>query len=139
MDLRARASFRHWTTVGLRYCDQDPLGHVNNAAMAAFLEQARVELVSPLLRAGGHDKIDIVLARVTIDYVAELTYPGNVEIGTRIARIGTKSLHLEHGVFKGASAACAGTGDCVLVFFDLTARKSIEPPAGLRAALNELA
>ena len=32
--VRSRADYRAWTRVSLRYNDLDPLGHVNNAAMA---------------------------------------------------------------------------------------------------------
>src|SRR5262245_48513041 len=138
IDLRSRASFRHWSSVGIRYCDQDPLGHLNNGAMAAFLEQARVELIQPLVKAAGRERLDIVLARVIIDYVDELTYPGHVEIGTRVAHIGTKSFRLVHGVFRGGTERCAGTGECVLVLFDLNRRASVALPADIRAALTAL-
>lgn len=137
-DLHSRSSFRQWTSVSIRYCDQDPLGHVNNAAMAAYIEQARVALIYPILRAHVGPQLDLVLARIVIDYVRELQFPGTVEIGTRVARLGTKSLTLSHSVFKDGSGDCAATAECAIVFFDLTTRRSVEPPGAVRAAIAAL-
>ena len=137
-DLTARASFQHWVTHTIRYNDQDPVGHVNNAAMATFLEQGRTMFIYPLMRKHARPELEIVLARVTIDYLKELHFPGTVDIGSRVERVGNKSLLLTHGVFKGESDACVTTGECTLVFFDKIKRTSTTPPDALRAELMEL-
>jgi acyl-CoA thioester hydrolase len=137
-DLKSRASFANWTRITLRYCDQDPLGHVNNGALPMSLEQARVELVYPLLRKHAGPSLELVLARTVIDYAAEITYPGMIEVGSRISRIGTKSFDTAHGIFTAGSGRAVGTGECILVFFDTAARRSVEPPPALRTALAAL-
>ena len=134
---RVRAQYNHWTTVSIRYCDQDPVGHINNAAMAAFLEQARVNLVYPLLKRFGGPHFELVIARLVIDYLNELHFPGNVEVGTRVARLGSKSFTLHHGVFMAGEETCAATAECVMVFFDVSKRASTLPPPELRAALED--
>jgi acyl-CoA thioester hydrolase len=133
-----RASFRHWTTVSIRYNDQDPLGHVNNAAFATYLEQARCMFVYPLMRAHGGGDLDLVLARLELDYLSELAFPGNVEIGSRLARLGTKSLTLEHAIYAEGAGQPAASARCVIVFFDTRARASVVPPAEIAAALARL-
>lgn len=135
IDLANRALFRAWTHVSVRYNDLDPLGHVNNAAMAIFLEQARCELVTPLLKAVSRD-LDMVLATTTMAYLKELHYPGTVDIGTVATRIGSKSFALAHGVFQ--DGVCAGTANLVLVCFDLAQRQSTVPPPSVRALLSDL-
>lgn len=134
---RTRESYHHWTTVTIRYCDQDPIGHINNAAMAAYLEQARVALVYPLLHRFAGPQMELVIARLTIDYLNELTFPGSVEVGSRIARLGGKSFILHHGVFKAGEETCAATAECIMVYFDVRKRSSVLPPAEVRAALEE--
>ena len=138
LDLKSRATFRHWSQVPLRYVDQDPLGHVNNAALPMCLEQARVELISPLMKAHAGPDADIIIARLLLDYVQEITYPGTIEIGMRLVRIGTKSFVTAHGMFMQGSDTCVGTAESVLVMFDTRLRTSIVPDAGLRAALERL-
>jgi len=134
-DLTARALFRAWTQITVRYNDLDPLGHVNNAAMAIYLEQARCELIAPKLKAVDRS-LDMVLASTTLDYKTELHYPGLVEVGTVATRIGTKSFELAHGVFQ--DGICAGTGKVVLVVFDLDKRASTAIPTSVRDVLQGL-
>ncbi len=135
VDLTSRAVFRAWNSVSVRYNDLDPLGHVNNTAMAIFLEQARCELITPELKTFGRH-LDMVLASTKLDYLHELKYPGTIEIGTIATRIGSKSFELAHGVFQGST--CAGTGSVVMVFFDLDKRASVAPPAEIRALVAGL-
>ena len=52
IDLTDRASFSHWTPVSIRFSDQDPLGHVNNVALAAYVEAGRTMLIDQFLVSG---------------------------------------------------------------------------------------
>lgn len=135
VDLTQRSIFRAWNSVSVRYNDLDPLGHVNNAALAIFFEQARCELITPKLKTFGRH-LDMVLASTKLDYLHELKYPGIVEIGTIATRVGSKSFELAHGVFQDGT--CAGTGSVVMVFFDLDKRASAAPPDEIRALVTEL-
>ena len=73
-----------------------------------------------------------------IDYLKELNFPGNVEIGSRIARIGGKSFTLQHAVFKAGEEGCVATAECIMVYFDASKRASTLPPPEVRAALEKL-
>lgn len=134
-DLRSRDSFRIWTRIPIRYSDLDPIGHVNNAITPMFFEEARCSVIYPALQANGRSNLDLVLVRTVIDYVKELSYPGAVDIGTRVHRVGTKSLHMVHGVFDVSTGACAATGECILVIFDQKNRVSVAPPDDVRSRL----
>lgn len=137
-DLKRRATFTWWLTMPLRYRDLDTLGHVNNAAIPMFFEQARTEFFEPLLRGEANTGLDTVIARVVVDYLAEIHYPGSVDIGMTCTRIGNKAFTLAHGVFDHGTDHCVGTGEAVMLIFDLKARKSIPPPPQVRAALEGL-
>ncbi|MBL4690547.1 MAG: acyl-CoA thioesterase [Rhodospirillales bacterium] len=133
-DLTDAGTFRHWTPVSLRFSDQDSLGHINNVAYGAYVEQARVALIDALLRSRG-EGIDYILANVQIDYHREMHFPGTVDVGARLLRIGTKSITTGYGLFKdGGNVATAGS---VNVFFDPATRKSIAIPDSLRRRLEE--
>jgi|LNFM01.1.fsa_nt_gb acyl-CoA thioester hydrolase len=133
--LMDRVVFRQWCRVPVRYNDLDPLGHVNNTATAIFFEEARCQLITPKLKAHGAH-VDMVLAATSIDYRRELHYPGEVEIGTVLTRLGSKSFSLAHGIFQ--DGICAGTGEVVLVVFDLERRTALAPPDDVRAFLETL-
>ena len=133
-DLTDAGSFRHWTPVSLRFSDQDNLGHINNVAYAAYVEQARVALIDKLLRSRG-DEIDYILANVQIDYRREMHFPGNVDVGARLLRVGNKSITTGYGLFKDRNnVATAGS---VNVFFDPATRKTMAMPDSLRRVLEE--
>lgn len=106
----------------LRYGDTDRQGHVNNAVFATFMETGRVELIynpdDPLLEDG----FSFVLAKLDINYIAEVLWPGTVEIGTRVTRVGRSSVSMQQAVFQNGKL-CA-SAETVVVHFDQTTRKS---------------
>ena len=120
--------------MALRFQDLDTLGHVNNVAYNWIVEQARVMFWRPFLAQWGHDRIDTIVVRVAVDYFAELDFPGEVEVGARVSRIGNKSLVLQSPVFKGDT--CHALGESVIALFDKIERKTVAPPPDFRAALE---
>jgi acyl-CoA thioester hydrolase len=86
----------------LRYGDTDRQGHVNNAVFGTFLETGRCEL----LELGFGDSwreadSSIVIARLELDFLAEVLWPGRVEIGTAVIKLGNSSIRLEQALFQG--------------------------------------
>ena len=135
VDLTRADTFTRWTKVSLRFSDQDSLGHINNVAYAAYVEQARVALIDSLLRSRGKDAgIDYILASVTIDYRREMHFPGAVDVGARLLKIGTKSITSGYGLFKDGSNVATATS--VNVFFDPATKKTVPIPDALRQALE---
>lgn len=118
----------------LRYGDTDRQGHVNNAVFATFMETGRVELIynpqAPLLEDG----FSFVLAKLDIDYLAEVLWPGTVEIGTRVVKVGRSSVTMEQAVFQ--NAVCCARALTVVVHFDQTTRKSHPFSEAQRAKLE---
>lgn len=135
IDLTRRETFRRFTPVTIRFCDTDKLGHVNNVSIASYFEASRCELFDAVLKeaAVGPD-IDYVLARVAIDFMRELHYPGTVEVGGRFLRVGNRSITTGYGAFINGS--CFATGEAVNVFFNVKTRASIVPPPELRRLLE---
>lgn len=128
------ARFPHWADDVVRFSDQDGAGHVNNTAIAVYVETGRLafvhELVLPERRRGER----FVAARVAIDYLREAHWPGRIRIGTRVARVGSKSATLEHLVLKdGEPIAYA---ECVIAF--MAGPKAAELPLDVRARLEAL-
>lgn len=106
----------------LRYGDTDRQGHVNNAVFATLLETGRAELVY----AAGDKLIDadcaFVIVRLHLDFIGEIRWPGRVEIGTRVARIGTSSVTLDQALFQRGS--CVATAQTVIVQMNESTRRS---------------
>lgn len=136
-DLTDRGVFRAWTTEKLRYADTDRQGHVNNAVFATLCEAGRVAFLydpaAPLTAPG----TAFVIARLILDYRAELNFPGTVDVGTGVLSIGTSSFRLAQGLF--AAGGCVATSESVIVLMDETTRRSTPLPPEVRARLAALA
>ncbi|MEM7749023.1 MAG: acyl-CoA thioesterase, partial [Pseudomonadota bacterium] len=100
IDLQDRSVYRAWTSHTIRYNDLDPLGHVNNAVYSTFVEAGRTALLQPLFKEHAHLNLDTVLVRTVLDFHKELRYPGDVDIGTGVQRIGNTSVVFINGIFK---------------------------------------
>ncbi|MFQ5763376.1 MAG: acyl-CoA thioesterase [Rhodospirillales bacterium] len=132
-NLTDAGSFRRWTQVSLRFSDQDSLGHINNVAIAQYVEQGRVALIDGLMKDRGDD-IDYILANVHIDYRREMRFPGTVDVGGRLLAIGTKSITTGYGLFKDGQNVATATS--VNVFFSPKTGKTISIPDKLRRMLE---
>ena len=87
--------------IEIRWRDVDAYGHVNNAVYLNYLEEARDAWVQSVLGAISGSTWDFVLARVEIDFRAELTQDdGAVIVRCTLDRIGRSSLGTREEVRK---------------------------------------
>jgi len=90
----------HEERIRIRWRDMDAYGHVNNAVYLNYLEEARDAFVQKVL-GPVTNAWDFVLARVAIDYRAELTQDdGEVLVRCRLDSIGRASLRTREEVAK---------------------------------------
>ena len=137
LDLTSRATYRHWSPVTIRFSDQDSLAHINNVALAQYFEVARTAYVYDVIKLAGPEavaKVEFILARVVIDFVRELHYPGQVDVGARMIRLGNKSMTSGYGIFRGDD--CIATSEAVNVFYDMKTRATMRPPERVREILT---
>jgi acyl-CoA thioester hydrolase len=120
----------------IRYADLDPQGHVNNAVFATYLESSRVAIIYAAKDGLQVEGTTSVLARLEVDFLRELHWPGTVEVGTAVAEIGKSSYTFTQGIFHDGT--CAGTGRATLVLIDRATRRSRPLPAELVARLEQL-
>jgi acyl-CoA thioester hydrolase len=106
----------------LRYVDTDRQGHVNNAVFASFLETGRVQFLYDGQKALASDNATFVIARLEVNFIAEVNWPGEVMIGTGITRVGNSSMHVFQGLFQ--DGRCVATATTVIVQMNEATRKS---------------
>lgn len=133
-DLTSRDTFGFWTTEKLRFCDTDLQGHINNAVFAEMAEAGRVAFLFDPAAPAAPPGCTFVIARLVIDYRAEMTWPGTVDIGTTVLSVGKSSMRLGQGMFT--AAGCAATAETVIVVMDQSTRRSAPIPPDLRARLE---
>lgn len=135
-DLPRLDDFPHRATDKLRYGDTDRQGHVNNAVFSTFMETGRVELMLMHLEGMPPEGCELVIANLTLDFRGEIRWPGEVQIGTRVARVGRSSITMDQAIFQGE--LCAATAQTTLVMIDAETRRSAPFGEELTARLDAL-
>jgi len=134
IDLRDRSVYASWSRVSIRFSDLDPNGHANNGAINAYFEDGRVAFRHDFMGDSGIDLIQgFAVVGFDAAYLGHVRYPGEVEVGTVVTRIGNSSFDLGQGVFQGET--CAATARVAQVYFDPSTGRSRPLPDPLRAAL----
>lgn len=85
----------------IRYRDTDRQGHVNNAVFGTYFETGRVELLYNANNGFLSPNCSFVVAKVTLELLQEIHWPGKVDIGTGILRIGNSSLVVGANLYQG--------------------------------------
>jgi acyl-CoA thioester hydrolase len=124
-------------TEQVRFRDLDPMGHVNNAVFLTYLEQARVDFFAQAGAATQLEDMNMVVARVEIDFKAPVRLGQTVDISVRASRFGTKSFDLDYELrVQGELIAEARS---VQVAYDYERREPVEVPADWREKLAAVA
>ena len=136
-DPTSRALYRHWTQVTIRYADLDPNNHVNNRAINQYFADGRVSLRQQhLCDLPSGVLTGFALVKFTATYRSTLHFPGTVEVGTAVTRIGRTSYELSQGIFQGDT--CAATAEVVTVHLNQDRSGSSPLPMPVRTLLEAL-
>jgi acyl-CoA thioester hydrolase len=118
----------------------DALGHVNNVIYIRYVESGRIAYFNAIgadagLDGGGEGPI---LADIQCSFIGQLRYPAQIDIGTRTAKIGTKSFTVEAGIFLAGEDAPVATSKAVVVWFDYVNQRTAPLLDALRERVLEL-
>ena len=101
-------NFPYRLSDNVRFGDLDPNQHVNNAVYATYFESSRVSLVKDKANGLMPDGFGWVLVRLDIHFRHELHWPGTIELGLCVHKLGRTSVHFDQAVFsKGRCVASA--------------------------------
>ncbi len=131
LELTKRERFSYFHREQIRFSDTDMLGHVNNVAYAAIVESGRIAYLRSVVSG-----LYTVMARIEIDYRAELHYPAEIDVGCTVLRVGRSSIVMGNGVFHGD--LCGAAAVTTLVLIDKETRRSTPIPDEVRAKLDTL-
>lgn len=110
-------------TTPLRFAETDALGHINNTVVPVWFEAAR----EPIFRVFNPEMDlttwNLIIAKIEVNYLAQIHYPGEVEIKTFISKLGNSSLNISQEVYQNAQKVAFG--ECVMVKFDYSTNKSV--------------
>ena len=121
-------------TVEPRFYETDAFRHVNNTVVAGWFETAREPIFRLFAPSMKPEDLALILARIEVDFVAQIHYGLPVTIETGIGRIGTSSFVVLHRAFQDGREVARGRA--VQVHFDWTTQASRALPQALRDELT---
>jgi acyl-CoA thioester hydrolase len=135
----SRSDYVHWVSIPVRWGDMDALGHVNNAMYFRYAESGRIAYFTTVGADSGLDGSGEgpILADIQCSFLGQVRYPAQLEIGTRTAKLGTKSFTIEAGMFIAGEDAPVATSRAVVVWFDYVNQRSAALPHALRTRVLE--
>jgi acyl-CoA thioester hydrolase len=137
---RERGSYRHFITISTRWADNDAYGHVNNAIFYQWFDTAVNQwlIKQGLLDIEAGDPIGLVV-ETGCTYFAPLSYPGDVEVGIALERLGSSSVTYKLGVFAAGTGDPAAEGHFTHVYVSRERRRPVPLPEDWRTKLVTLA
>ncbi|MEO6605416.1 MAG: thioesterase family protein [Aeromicrobium sp.] len=134
-----RMDFPVLRTITTRWEDEDVYGHVNNVVYYSYFDTA---VNGFLIDATGTDirRLDAVglVAETQCEFKRELNFPGDVQAGLAVSKLGTSSIIYRIGLFQGESDEPAAIGRFVHVYVDSTTREVTPIPQSIQDAVAPL-
>jgi len=135
-----RGAYPHFTPLQTRWMDNDVYGHVNNVTYYSYFDTAvNAYLVEQGALDIEHGEVIGLVVETGCQYFAPISFPDELEIGIRVARMGRSSVRYEVGVFKKGDTESRAAGHFVHVYVDRAARRPVTLPPALQTALGKIA
>lgn len=136
MNSSTSASEQYVVEVGVRWGDQDALGHVNHAVAVSLMAEARMQWLGLDAPAEGYPDFrePKLVASLMVEYCAPVEYGSPLAMAMRVTRIGRTSYTLVHEAIQDGETRFIGS--VVLVPRDTDSGRSRELTARERAYLT---
>lgn len=132
----SREFYKQWTSINLRYGDTDRQGHINNAVYCTLYESGRVDFLFKGQDSVAGPGTSFVIARLSLDYLNEMHFPGVAEVGSRIIKIGNSSFTVAQAIFF--EGKCTSTAESIIVVLDDKTGKPTAITDSLREKLTSI-
>lgn len=134
-----RTAFALVRAISTRWTDNDVYGHVNNAIYYQYFDSV---INAYLVERGGLDirsgAVVGFIVRSECDYFAPVSYPGDVEVGVKVEKLGNSSVTYALGLFAPGQGEPCALARMVHVFVDTATQRPVPIPGELRLALQAL-
>ncbi|NQZ80916.1 MAG: acyl-CoA thioesterase [Colwellia sp.] len=121
--------------IATRFSDTDGLGHINNTMVPVWFEGARDPVFKWFMPDLDLTQWNLILAKIDVEFHAQMYYGEKMEIRTYIGRIGGSSFDVYQELWQNGSRCASGTA--VMVYFDYQTNKSLKIPEEIKVTMQE--
>jgi acyl-CoA thioester hydrolase len=120
--------------------EMDALRHINNVVYFRYFENARIAYFEKIKfwEFMNNTGIGPILASTKCKYIAPLTFPDTVLVGTRTSEIKEDRFVMEYGLVSKRLQRIAAKGEAVLVTYNYHEKKKAPVPEALRRIISEI-
>ena len=138
-DALEKANYRYFLGITTRWMDNDVYGHVNNVTYYSYFDTIANHF---LIQEGGLDihNGDIVgfVVSSSCQYRSPIAFPGNIQSGLRVEKLGNSSVQYGIAIFKGDETLASAHGKFTHVFVKRGTNTPVPIPSSLRSLLEGL-
>lgn len=131
----AAGTFRFRHPVEVRFRDLDPMGHAHHTLPLIYFEDARAAYWREVAGRPDVEAIDYIMGEFHVRYHARIRYPGHLDVGVRVERLGTRSFTMAYEV-RDADGVLLASGRSEQVMFDYANDASVAIPAPVRERIE---
>lgn len=134
-----REAFARFVAVSTRWSDNDPYGHINNAAYYLFFDAAvnAILIEAGLLDPVSSDVIGLVVETNCV-YFSSLAFPDAIEVGVAVEELGRSSVRYIVSAFKAGAPFASAQGRYTHVYVHRVTQRPTAIPEGHRQLLEGL-
>lgn len=130
-----KGPYRATVEIPVRFRDTDGMGHVNNAVYLTYLEMAREQYWREVFGLTDYRGVDIIMARVEIDFRAPIVPGDTIVVGLRASALGLKSFDFQYEGWRTADGVVVFASRSVQVMYDYAAGRPKELSPEARAKI----
>ena len=134
-----RADYAVFTRLQTRWMDNDVYGHMNNVVHYSLFDTAVNGwlMENDLLDPKTSESYGLVV-ETGCRYHSELGFPGWIDAGLRVTKLGTSSIRYEIALFDEASDEAAAEGFFIHVYVSRASHRPVPIDARRRAVISKL-
>jgi acyl-CoA thioester hydrolase len=134
-----RSAYKVFRSLGTRWMDNDAYGHVNNVVYYSWFDTAvNAYLIERGVLDIQHGATIGLVIETQCNYFSPLAFPQTVDVGIRVARLGSSSVRYEVGLFAADAPLTAAKGHFIHVYVDKKSRRPVPLPSELKSVLETL-
>ena len=113
-------NYYHVFSIPVKWGEMDAFLHVNNTVFLRYLEDARIALFTDMGLMGQLESAmqAPIVASITCDYIAPLTYPDTIAVGTNLTQTGPKKFIIEQAIVSQKSNKITAKAKTLCVYYD---------------------
>jgi len=119
--------------IEVRFRDLDAMGHVNNAVVVSYMEQARFQWWRSFLGGRKFQEEGFLIARAEVDYRVPVLLGDDVRVELHCTKVGNSSFELSYRLTRGLGGDLLAEGKTVQVMLDFATHR----PANLSPSTRE--